>query len=785
MNEAAEAVGRPSTGRSRDPINFFLNLFSVWTGIALAGILFFYCSVGSGMPRVRQLPWLEMTEFEWFNWWPFASLIAIFSINMIVITVRRIPLRKINAGVWMIHSGIVILTLGSYYYFTTKVEGDAPVFRRQVRIELAGMDREQTIVALPGSHAHVLADGGDWEFQIQSTNSNWPILSDEHKGEIAYAVNVMVTPPDGESFIRQLLAGYPQYTEDVIPGKGRAIKSTGKKLLRDELSLSLEYHPTDYFHVMDTWALFVRRVGEKEWVERPIDDLPRYNERISSRDQIFFDPHHRIPLRPIDLEVPPASGGDVLSDASVHVTGYLSYARMEPRWRDGGDRLNPMLNISISSGEEPTESFELAALDPRRRKAANGTIEFVWLGDVSQVESLPKDSRATLRIKLAGADEEIVVPITADSLGGDFRPIGDSEFSYRIKNVQDQLTIPGRDRPVSIAIVELKTPEKTVTRWVADQPGMSRDMPAAQDDPHTTEPSAPDPRVVMTYLPGSAPLIFAGYPGGLHFVFNGEKGRVVSRGVGSGESIEVMDGLTLHVGRYLANAVAEVRPFVVPPSSRQRGLHELFSMIRLEVNTGGSAQTEWVSFNRYVFPDSQYGYQGRFSYLPKRFKLVDGSLAEVMFSRRRMKLPASIALENFEIDAHLGGYTGSTSTIRNYISHLRFNDGSGWTKSEPIEVNAPTEYGGLWYFQSTWDKPLGGDPGGGMNYTGLGIGNRNGVYIQLAGCCLAVIGMIFAFYVKPMMKRKRAVQSRARVSRSASVADGARASTDSPETVSV
>jgi hypothetical protein len=778
MSEVVGTKRTQSTGRrSRDPVTFVLDLFNVWTGIALAGILFLYCSIGSGTPDVRKLPWLEMTEFEWFNWWPFAVLIGLFSINMVLVTVRRIPLRKINAGVWMIHSGIIMMTLGSYYYFTTKVEGDAPVFRRQVRVELPGMDKPLSLIALPGSHAHATVSGKTWEFQVQSTNTNWPILSEKHKGEVAYAVNVMVTPPDGESFIRQLLDGYPQYTEDVIPGKGRAVKSTGKKLLRDELSLSLEYHPTDYFYVMDTSALYVRRVGETEWVQRPIEGLPRYNERIGSRDQVFFDPHQRIPLRPIDLDIPPASDGDALSDASVHVTGFLRYAHLERRWRDGssrGDRLNPFLKISLSSDQAAKESFELIAFDPARRTAGNGTIEFTWLRDASQVASLPTDSRATLRIKLADSDDEMVVPITADTLGGDFLPIGDSVFSYRVKNVQDRLTIPGRDAPVSIAIIELKTPETTITRWVADQPGMSRDMGASQGDPHGGEPATPTPpdsRVVMTYQPGSAPLIFAAHPGGLHFVYNGAEGRAMSRPVHPGESIEVMPGLTLRVETFLPNAVAEVRPVVVPPSSRQRGVKGFFSMIRLEINTGGSAQTEWVSFNRYAFPNRQYAYQGRFTYLPQRFKLADGGQVEVMFSRERQKLPASIALDDFEIDAHFGGYTGNVSTIRNYISHLRFNDGSGWTKSEEIQVNAPTALGGFWYFQSMWDKPQDRNPGGGMNYTGLGVGNRNGVYIQLAGCCIAVVGMLFAFYVKPMMKRKRAAQSRARVSRSTVVSE--------------
>ncbi len=794
MNEVSNPRGGSSSGRRRSPVTVFLDLFSVWTGVALAGLLFLYCSIGSGMPQVRQRPELEMTEFEWFHWWPFVWLIGLFTVNMIVITVRKIPLRKINAGVWLIHTGIIIMTLGSYYYFSTKIEGDAPVFRRQVKIELPGMDEPRTLVALPGSHTHASTGGKTWEFQVQSTNTDWPILSDENKGEIAYAVNVMVTPPDGEPFIRQLLGGYPQYTEDVIPGKGRAIKSTGKKLLRDELELSLEYHSTEYFHVMDTSALFVRRVGESEWVERPIERLPRYNERIASRDQVFFDPHHPIPLRSIDIEVPPAVGGDALSDASVHVTGFLRYAHMERRWRGGSDRLNPVLNISLLSDRAATESFELAALDPARRTAGNGNIEFSWLRDASQVASLPTDSRATLRIKLSDVADEIVVPITAESLGGGFLPIGESVFSYRIKNIQDRLTIPGREIPVSVAIVELKTPERTITRWVADQPGMSRDMDAGQNDPHANIPDAgmspttpiePDSRVVMTYQPGSAPLIFAGYPGGLHFIFNGAEGRAISRDVRPGESIEVMEGLTLRVDGFFANATAEVKPFVVPPNSRQRGVGDLFSMIRLEVNTGGTAQTKWVSFNRYVFPDSQYAYQGRFAYLPYRFRLVDGGEVEVMFSRERRKLPAAIGLDDFEIDAHLGGYTGSTSTIRNYVSHLRFNDGSGWTESEPIQVNAPTEFGGYWFFQSTWDKPQDTNPSGAMNYTGLGIGNRNGVYVQLAGCCIAVVGMLFAFYVKPMMKRKRAAQSRAKVSQSTVASGRDEVAADSKHTVGV
>ena len=101
-----------------------LDLFSsVWLGVFLAALLFVYCSIGSAIPAVRQHPLLEMTEFQWFHWWPFNVIVVLFCLNLIIATLRRIPLGVLNAGVWTIHSGIIILAVGSFYYFGKKVEG--------------------------------------------------------------------------------------------------------------------------------------------------------------------------------------------------------------------------------------------------------------------------------------------------------------------------------------------------------------------------------------------------------------------------------------------------------------------------------------------------------------------------------------------------------------------------------------------------------------------------------------------------------------------------------------
>ncbi len=84
-------------GSPRRVLRPLLGLFSsIWTGVTLLSILFVYSSIGSAVPVLRQLPAFEMTEFEWFNWWPFGLLIALICLTLVVTTIRRIPLRPVN-----------------------------------------------------------------------------------------------------------------------------------------------------------------------------------------------------------------------------------------------------------------------------------------------------------------------------------------------------------------------------------------------------------------------------------------------------------------------------------------------------------------------------------------------------------------------------------------------------------------------------------------------------------------------------------------------------------------
>lgn len=426
-------LSRNPAQRKRSPFGWTLNLFSsIWLGIALLSLLFVYCSIGSAVPQIRQLPWIELTEYEWYHWWPFQVLVVLFSLTLTTVTIRRIPFRLVNAGVWTIHTGIILLVAGSFYYFTTKVEGDAPVFRRQVTIELPGLDRPRTLVVIPQTETNVVVGPDVWRFAIQSTNSQWPILSEEDKGKSAYAVNVLVTPPTGQPFVRQLLAGYPQYTEDVLPGKGRAIKALGRKLVDEKLQLRLELAPQEYFHVQNTWALFSRRIGETDWIERPIQGLPRYHDRIASRDLVLHDPHEPLTVRPIDLEAKPLDSKDPLSNVSVHVTGYLRHALPRLQWRDEAAQWNPVVQLTALTKQDGDHSYELIAFDPTRNKADSGMVQFLWLDDASLVNALPTDARAMLAISTPQLEAPLAIPLTAESVvgrDGPLTPIEKTDYS--------------------------------------------------------------------------------------------------------------------------------------------------------------------------------------------------------------------------------------------------------------------------------------------------------------------------------------------------------------------
>ena len=368
------------------PIRGFLDLFSsIRLGVILLVVLFLYCSIGSAgilyptswnvfdldnwdqiVPRqhfnifgLTLRP--EKTEYEWFVWWPFNLLIGLICLNLTVATIRRIPFKLINLGVLMIHSGIIILAAGSVWYFSTKVEGDAPVFRRKIMVKVSGADGTHSLVALPGNRLSINTPEGPYVLQVVDVDPQWEILSGDDAGKRTYSTMVRIAAPD-RTFVRQLLDGYPQYTEDVIPGEGRAIKVTGERLVDDSIELALDYAPQKWFYLVHTDALYLREVGSGEWAMRPIDDLPRYSEYLTSKAEVWLPASMSgIDPNPLGIPIAPDSGNDPLPGVTFRIGSYLRYAIPQARLAEGGpsDRLDPFLRIRVDAANAPAETIQM------------------------------------------------------------------------------------------------------------------------------------------------------------------------------------------------------------------------------------------------------------------------------------------------------------------------------------------------------------------------------------------------------------------------------------------
>ena len=123
------AVGRMLDRRAarRGPVGWIVRFFSsVKLGLLWLFLTGGYMALGSGLPALRA--YFDVSTMEFFSAPPMIILMTLLCVTLAVVTLRRIPLTLYKLGVWTVHTGIITLVTGCFFYFGLKHEGMVRLF---------------------------------------------------------------------------------------------------------------------------------------------------------------------------------------------------------------------------------------------------------------------------------------------------------------------------------------------------------------------------------------------------------------------------------------------------------------------------------------------------------------------------------------------------------------------------------------------------------------------------------------------------------------------------------
>lgn len=743
-------------------------LSSIWFGVSLLILIFLYSSIGSAVPLIRQgalADWtgleflrFDKTEMEWFSWWPLTLMLGLFCLSITLVTLRKIPLTIVNAGVWAIHTGIVMLAISSALYFGTKVEGDAVIFQSKAMIFVPGMPEPVPLIVRPEASTDVFAGNRMYRVTVARMDPSYELLSGVDKGKKTQSIWFNINTGE-RNFTRVVLVGYPEYTEDVITGGAggpqRAVKLTGERLIDKDLQIELAYDPARYFyhsHVMpvrSTGALYARFQPNETWRQIRFDRLPHYFEHLAHRGELWPE---NLPKTKASLELTPSEVIDdsenTLKGLDIRITDYLPYAMLDPRWVDAGENAppNPYIRFRFG-GAGSDEPIELLSQDPReRRRPISGDFaaEFVWVNSAAERQAAIAQPNPRLVVAVPSKQIEKTLKL-ADVQGRGPVPIEGTDYKIEVDGITpgDQLGL-GSMTLASIGISKAAEPRYTRIVVSGDK-GQSMDR-----DPQgemRTEPLDKDLQIKFLDPARSGLLLVAGPDSpSVDLVLSMASGVYLHERASLGQKVSLAPMVTVQVEDVLERARQEVKPAIVSPQRRQGQQGKLMSLVRVEVNDGKSIQSTWLPYCQYAFDNVQWAQPGRFRWLPRTIQLADGRRLSLMYSQWRDLLPAPLALDRFVLETHTGG-----DRPADYISKIRVWKNGKWTPENgaiTVKSNYPAQLGDKWFFQAQWDPEA-------QAHTVLGVGNRNGVHAMLTGVCISIAGMIYAFYFKPSIIRRR------------------------------
>jgi len=475
--------------------------------------------------------------------------------------------------------------------------------------------------------------------------------------------------------------------------------------------------------------------------------------------------------RKLNLPTLPLRLGDQSTLADVNIVGYYPYADIVPTVEE--DPSADTSGVRVSFRDPATGQFS------RSRFLIDESIDEEGIHAGLDIEHHHITQGLTLDglRQLAGHLHQIEVRIagksvaTFDAQPGQTYPIAQSGYIIEVEQFVPRF-VRSNGQIASLLTLKVTRPDKTVfRRQVINGDPLQTDFKLDSPGVHAfgdRQKSPLDGDLVVLYTlhdpQGLAPQFTAerhtffttAEAGTLFDVVSSvdRPGEVRQIKDGSGELQIDASGVTTPVKverRDHMRRVARIQQ--VPPEQRDR-----------DEAAGGSRQVLLVRISRDTWSQSvplpHIVYAGE-TFQPWGEPIeVPGTGCHVRFKfgPAMWKLPAILRLEKFDVVSYPGG-SAQQRMQRDFQSTLRLEDArTGEQKTAVVKLNNPLYYtdasGTKWlFYQSGWDQP-GVASGRGARWTIIGVGNRGGVWLMTTGSIMMTLGLLWAFYVKPILLRR-------------------------------
>lgn len=503
----------------------------------------------------------------------------------------------------------------------------------------------------------------------------------------------------------------------------------------------------------------------------PVEGLPYFYERLA------VDPATGRAGKPLDIVLPAEAlaADEGLRGLGIRITGYYPYANLVKRWTAGPEGVEGgVAGIELGRGES---AVWLTSGSPgsRFRQMVNGAgLEYLYRPAAERVRDVEAEfagSRGiTVRMPKLGVERTYAAEegkrIKVDGTPYVLTPRGVSSIAMMSKGYEGATAVmldvdverkDGEGKVVAFRRQAVfRYPERSPD-WVKGADGKeSRIQERVDNDIEIVFHDARHDNVWLVEDEGGKLMAYQRHAGG----------KVSKSAVSVGTMLQFSAGgqlFTLPIVGRTRNAVLAPAAQWVPPEFRMRRTMAaqlvLASVAEVEVSKG-----EWgrrgvaVPFVEYAGHAVVEG-----SREPAVVEVPGVGPVKIVMSTLRRELPFSVTLRDFDVEK----YEGATNAIEDYVSTLEVNDASvGKAYMTKAQLNRPAEVHGLYLFQSAWD----GDENAPREarFSVLGVGNRPGVFVMTLGSVLVTLGILYAFYVKPVLlnKRKRELAAAAGMIRS-------------------